>query len=111
MRPRALRLSCGRLVVVVLALAGLGANLTSQIPGPRQGPTPLVILVSLDGFRWDYLQKANAPNLQRIASRGVRAERLIPAFPTKTFPNHYTIVTGLYPGHHALTFARFLLCR
>ena len=61
-----------------------------------------VILVSFDGWRWDYHTHIQAPNLQRLIARGVRAEALIPAFPSKTFPNHYTIVTGLYPGHHGI---------
>ena len=66
------------------------------------GPAPTVILVSVDGWRWDYADKAPAPNLRRLMARGVRAENLIPTFPSKTFPNHYTIVTGLYPGHHGV---------
>lgn len=61
-----------------------------------------VILISIDGFRHDYLDKAAAPNLQRLAQNGVRAQGMIPAFPSKTFPNHYTIVTGLYPEHHGI---------
>src|SRR5688572_8849303 len=65
------------------------------------GPAP-VILISFDGFRWDYETKAPAPNLRSLAARGVRAESLIPSFPTKTFPNHYTIVTGLYPENHGI---------
>ncbi len=63
---------------------------------------PTVILISIDGFRHDYLDKATAPNLQRLAQNGVRAQGMIPAFPSKTFPNHYTIVTGLYPEHHGI---------
>ena len=62
----------------------------------------LLILVSLDAFRWDYLEKAPTPNLHALARRGVRAQALIPVFPAKTFPNHYTIVTGLYPEHHGI---------
>ena len=61
-----------------------------------------VILISFDGWRWDYDQKAAAPNLQKLIARGVRAERLIPSFPSKTFPNHYSVVTGLYPAHHGI---------
>jgi len=61
-----------------------------------------VVLVSFDAFRWDYPELYNTPNLDKIAKRGVRAERLIPAFPTKTFPNHYTLATGLYPGNHGI---------
>ena len=66
----------------------------------RTGPT--VVLISLDGFRWDYLDRSAATNLRRLATEGVRAERLIPSFPTKTFPNHYSIATGLRPGHHGI---------
>ena len=61
-----------------------------------------VVLISLDGFRADYLQRPVAPNLQALARRGVRAEWMTPSFPSKTFPNHYTIVTGLYPEHHGI---------
>jgi predicted AlkP superfamily pyrophosphatase or phosphodiesterase len=63
---------------------------------------PTVILISFDGWRWDYHTRYPAPHLQRLIARGVRAESLIPTFPPKTFPNHYTIVTGLYPGHHGI---------
>jgi predicted AlkP superfamily pyrophosphatase or phosphodiesterase len=74
-------------------------------PGQAQAPAvdfkPTVILISLDGWRWDYGQKYSAPTIARLVSRGVSAT-LIPSFPTKTFPNHYTIVTGLYPGNHGI---------
>jgi len=63
---------------------------------------PAVILISIDGFRFDYLEHTTCPNLRRLASEGVRAEWMIPVFPTKTFPNHYSIVTGLHPGHHGI---------
>jgi len=63
---------------------------------------PYVVVVSLDAFRWDYDSIHGTPVLDDIARKGVMAERLIPSFPTKTFPNHYTIATGLYPDHHGL---------
>ncbi len=63
---------------------------------------PYLILISIDGFRYDFLEKYKASNLLNIAKKGIRAEKLIPCFPTKTFPNHYTIVTGLYPDHHGI---------
>ncbi|GAB1403543.1 ectonucleotide pyrophosphatase/phosphodiesterase [Lentimicrobium sp.] len=62
----------------------------------------ITIVLSLDGFRWDYPQKTATPTLHQIAKEGVKAESLIPCFPTKTFPNHYTLATGLYPAHHGL---------
>jgi len=62
---------------------------------------PTLILISFDGFRWDYRTKFSAPNINRLAAKGVSAD-LVPSYPSKTFPNHYTIVTGLYPGHHGI---------
>ena len=61
-----------------------------------------VVMVSMDAFRWDYHKIYNTPNLNELARDGVKADRLIPSFPTVTFPNHYTIATGLYPDHHGL---------
>jgi predicted AlkP superfamily pyrophosphatase or phosphodiesterase len=73
-----------------------GINAASQIN------KPYLVLVSIDGFRWDYMDRYPTPNLDRIASKGSKAERLLPVFPTLTFPNHYSIATGLYPAHHGL---------
>ena len=62
-----------------------------------------VVLVSLDGFRWDYATKYGAKHLLAIGARGASApEGMIPAYPSLTFPNHYTLVTGLYPEHHGI---------
>lgn len=61
-----------------------------------------VVLISLDGFRADYMNRPVAARLRAIAARGVRAERMIPVFPSKTFPNHYSIVTGLTPESHGI---------
>src|SRR6202012_2261456 len=62
-----------------------------------------VVLVSLDGFRWDYAKRDGAEHLLALGKQGVWApEGMIPSFPSLTFPNHYTIVTGLYPEHHGL---------
>lgn len=61
-----------------------------------------VVMVSMDAFRWDYNKIYNTPNLNKLAAEGVKADRLIPSFPTVTFPNHYSIATGLYPDHHGL---------
>jgi predicted AlkP superfamily pyrophosphatase or phosphodiesterase len=80
-------------VCVVLAIWPVAA---------QQAPSPIVILVSFDGWRWDYDTKAPTPNVRALAARGVRTAGLIPAFPSKTVPNHYTIATGLYPGHHGM---------
>jgi len=63
---------------------------------------PYVVMLSMDGFRWDYPDHCSTPNLDRIAARGVKARSLQPAFPSKTFANHYTMATGLYPDHHGI---------
>jgi predicted AlkP superfamily pyrophosphatase or phosphodiesterase len=69
---------------------------------PIKDLKPTVILISMDGFRYDYIDKFAPPTLQRLAKDGVRAKWMIPSFPTKTFPNHYTIATGLYPQNHGI---------
>ncbi len=91
---RALASACS-----VLAAFACQASAPS-VPAPRRAP--VVVVVSLDAFRWDYLQRPAAVNLRALAARGVHAERLVPSFPSKTFPNHYTLVTGLYPEHHGI---------
>lgn len=64
-------------------------------------PAPLV-LISIDALRADYLGKGDTPNLDRLASDGVRAEWMNPSYPALTFPNHFTLVTGLRPDHHGV---------
>ncbi len=61
-----------------------------------------VIMLSMDGFRWDYADRVPTPNLDFIATNGVKAEYVVPAFPSNTFPNHYTMATGLYPDNHGI---------
>ena len=59
------------------------------------------VIVSLDGFRWDYPQMYETPFFDQMAREGVKAT-MIPSFPSKTFPNHYTMATGLVPDHHGI---------
>ena len=61
-----------------------------------------LLLISFDGFRSDYLSKTDTPNFDKLVKKGVTSEGLIPIFPTKTFPNHYAIATGLYPENNGL---------
>ena len=88
-----------RRVALVLALvfvcAAPGVDRAADDP-------PILILISFDGWRWDYIDRQPAPNLKALAARGVRAKAMIPSFPVLTFPNHYTLVTGLYPEHHGI---------
>jgi predicted AlkP superfamily pyrophosphatase or phosphodiesterase len=88
-----------RAILLLLLCILLGAGRAQVLQG--QAARPTLILISFDGFRWDYRTTYSAPNINRLAARGVTAD-LIPSYPSKTFPNHYTIVTGLYPGHHGI---------
>ncbi len=92
------------------ALLILCACTRHAAPSPAESATerretaepPHVILVSLDGFRWDYVERFRPPHLERFIAGGVRAESMLSSYPSKTFPNHYTIATGMYPDHHGL---------
>lgn len=86
---------------VFLATAA-GAAGSGGINSSEQRDKPYLLLISIDGFRWDYQDLYDTPTLDRVAANGVRAERMIPVFPTLTFPNHYSIATGLYPARHRL---------
>ncbi|MEZ7275900.1 alkaline phosphatase family protein [Pseudoalteromonas sp. 68 DY56-GL68] len=66
-----------------------------------------VVLISIDGFRWDYIEKHDAKNLKIISEQGVRATKMRPVYPTKTFPNHLSIITGLLPVNHGIVDNRF----
>ena len=110
------------LLVVGLAAAqpaaGQGNGLNPALPlvhvdnGPnsaRAQSQHYVVLVSLDGFRWDYAKRDNATHLLALGRQGAWAsEGMLPSYPSLTFPNHFTIVTGLYPEHHGLVANSFL---
>jgi predicted AlkP superfamily pyrophosphatase or phosphodiesterase len=124
MRFRAL----SRLALASLFLA-LSLGLAAQQPSVQDAPNPplpvihvdngpnsaaaeaqhYVVLVSLDGFRWDYARRDGATHLLALGKHGVWApEGMLPSYPSLTFPNHFTIVTGLYPEHHGLVANSFL---
>jgi predicted AlkP superfamily pyrophosphatase or phosphodiesterase len=70
---------------------------------PAQQAKPYVVLVSLDGFRYDYAGKYGAKHLLALGAEGaIAGQGMIPSYPSLTFPNHYTLVTGLYPEHHGI---------
>jgi predicted AlkP superfamily pyrophosphatase or phosphodiesterase len=68
----------------------------------EQQQKPYVIMISADGFRYDYAEKYHAKFLQSIGTHCTKAEYMIPSYPSLTFPNHYTLATGLFPSHHGL---------
>lgn len=105
---------CCVVVAVVMTVFGVGAGVLSRGGSSSQHPwgyarplkkldKPVVILVSSDGFRYGYNWKAATPNIDKLRTEGVEAEPgMIPVFPSKTFPNHYSIATGLYPAYHGI---------
>jgi predicted AlkP superfamily pyrophosphatase or phosphodiesterase len=116
---RALVVVCLSLLPIATGWAQSGKGPEGKAQGARQsapviavdhGPNALiqeskhyVVLVSLDGFRYDYPKKYGAKNLLALGARGAMApDGMIPAYPSVTFPNHYTLVTGLYPEHHGI---------
>ena len=99
--PKNFRTLLPRVFVLVCLLLALNLPVFAQAK-PIRNLQPTVILVSLDGFRYDYLNLYRPSNLNSLAASGVRAKWMIPSFPSKTFPNHYTIATGLYPQDHGI---------
>jgi len=96
-----MRPSLIRRLASALLLVGCAGSMGGVGSGDPPAARATVVLVSLDGFRYDYLDLYPSPNLHRIIAQGVRAP-LVPVFLTKTFPNHYSIVTGLYPPNHGV---------
>lgn len=99
--PLVLLLICALFLASVNGVALLSPPTTSLNNGTHPFK-PTVIMISLDGFRSDYLDLGLTPNLKRIVDEGSRAKYMIPSFPTITFPNHYTLATGLYPDSHGI---------
>ncbi|MGV8940890.1 MAG: ectonucleotide pyrophosphatase/phosphodiesterase [Lysobacter sp.] len=88
-------------LVACTSLPDTDAN-TPRAAAAHVTTPPPVLLVSIDGFRADYLELGITPNLTRLSVEGVQAEWMNPSFPSLTFPNHYSIVTGLRPDHHGI---------
>ena len=99
--------------LLLCSIAALSAGCATQkpatpVPAPSpvatpaiQPPTPL-LLISIDAFRADYIERGLSPTLTSLARQGVHADAMQPSFPSLTFPNHYTLVTGLTPDHHGI---------
>ena len=94
------------LVVLTASLSGQQAG-SGGTNSAGQRDKPYVILVSLDGFKAEYLDRFELPSLRRVMERGARAKAMVPVFPSLTFPNHYSLVTGLHPGRHGIVSNRF----
>ncbi|HET7663785.1 MAG TPA: ectonucleotide pyrophosphatase/phosphodiesterase [Rhodanobacteraceae bacterium] len=94
------RLLCFLALPLVLLLVGCSAPPAQ--PSTHHDSHPPLLLISIDAYRADYFQRGDSPTLTMLASHGVRAKAMQPSFPSLTFPNHYTLVTGLYPNHHGI---------
>lgn len=97
------------LLIVTIAILGLNACGSSSKSSQSTADAttsadakPYLLLISLDGFRWDYVDRFKPVHLSKFIDGGVKAASLVPCFPSKTFPNHYSIATGMYPDHHRL---------
>ncbi|WP_427788667.1 ectonucleotide pyrophosphatase/phosphodiesterase [Brevundimonas diminuta] len=87
--------------VAALTLTAAACATTPPVAPVETAQTPNVILISIDGFRADYLERGVTPVLSRLAAEGASGP-MKPSFPSVTFPNHYTLVTGLHPDHHGI---------
>ncbi|MFW5927174.1 MAG: ectonucleotide pyrophosphatase/phosphodiesterase [Wenzhouxiangella sp.] len=90
-----------RLCAASLAAVVLSACMGAKSDASRERPDPL-LLISIDGFRHDYVSMFESPNIDRLIEGGLHADSLHQVFPTKTFATHYSIVTGLHPGTHGV---------
>jgi len=92
---------------ICIGISSYAQDTTQQIIQGRKNSAdqinkPYVILISADGFRDDFTELYDAKNLKALSKNGVRANYMTPSYPSVTFPNHYSIITGLYPSHHGL---------
>ncbi len=95
-------------LAIFVALTLLLSSCNSSKKTTSSNEQPYLVVLSLDGFRWDYTDSVHTPNLDKIAQIGVKAKSMQASFPTKTFPNHYAIATGLYPNNNGLVNNTFI---
>lgn len=89
--------------IIPIIASGILFNFNNTLRAQdKVSPDSYVLLISLDGFRWDYPNIYSTPNIDAFGQSGVRAQSLISCYPSKTFPNHYSIATGLHPDHHGI---------
>ena len=93
------------LVIILVFALGACSTAPAQLGLEREAlppDTPEVILISIDGYRAEYLARGENPVLDELAAHGVRARWMVPSFPTVTEPNHYTLLTGMYPDQNGI---------
>jgi predicted AlkP superfamily pyrophosphatase or phosphodiesterase len=87
--------------LLLLSACATDHSAPAVAPAVRPAPAP-VLLISIDALRTSYLGRGDTPHLDALAAAGVRAQWMNPSYPALTFPNHYTLVTGLRPDHHGV---------
>ena len=88
------------LVILILFVSSFVQS--NPLPNNVSQSVPLLLLISFDGFRWDYPDLYSLPNLNSIVQRGVRLEHIENSFATVTFPSHFTMITGLFEETHGI---------
>ena len=96
------RMSFAPTALLALLLAACSTSPAPPAPTSAAATRPQLLLISIDGLRADALDWGITPTLSRLAAEGVRAQWMNPSYPALTFPNHYTLVTGLRPDHHGI---------
>ncbi len=96
------RLSFAPTALLALTLAACSTSPAPLASTPADSARPQLLLISIDGLRADALDWGITPHLSQLAAQGVRAQWMNPSYPALTFPNHYTLVTGLRPDHHGI---------
>lgn len=99
-----------RLILTLLLAAGLNADdrlRSAQPNAASQQKKPYLLLIGVDGYRPDFVDKYNGAALRALGERGAHATALLPSFPSTTFPNFYTMVTGMRPQSHGLVSMQF----
>src|SRR3989442_316415 len=92
------------LAVALLVASGTAVGLTRA----QRGGADTVVVIAIDGMRWDYAARAGAPALARMSSEGVSCGSLVPPFPSSTFPAHASLATGVYPDRHGIVNNEFI---
>ena len=90
------------LTLFLLFIVSCSESMKSNSSTNYLEPSTPLILISIDGFRWDYFDKTDTPNFDKIINNGIQAEGLKTVYPSKTFPNHISIITGNYPSNHGI---------
>ncbi len=102
----AVKLTFNKILTSLVIATIIILNFSCRNSDPKSAERYVVVL-SMDGFRWDYPTMTSTPVLDSIEKIGVRASSFKPAFPSKTFPNHYSLATGLYPDNHGIVANNF----